>query len=423
MRTRFERERRAVPHDRSLYATAPIPLLVISALAYGALGKLVDGNLQLTDNMGRNVVQSNGNIGSYVSILLLFVAVAIATVGLFAGDRSRTSNGGTNFWLITMLGWWVICVVIYQAESPGIIGLLSPVMAFVLMVGVVSYPPNDRSLLAVNIIRDVGAAGAILISSWAPNIGSLPCRVDKCGLFGSMWTGFAYHENSAAAGFILLLPLSLLYRARWRQGVAVALVIVLTLGSGSRTSIVGVAAVVAFMVLAPRWERRGAVPLYARAFPLLAFLISGLIYLGLISVELTGRDIVYKGIRDATTGYAAFFGPGGLVVERATGGYVTGEHGQFPHVLANSGWVGVALFFFAMLSFLAQRRHDMRSVVATGLLLVAATRFVSEPGWTLSARSIEFASMVLVVSLLGRGEQSRHATGLSVREDSPNDAT
>lgn len=121
----------------------------------------------------------------------------------------------------------------------------------------------------------------------------------------------------------------------------------------------------------------------------------------MLPVQITGRDWVYEAIAEGMTGYAAVFGPGAPALVQGTGGWVVGEHGQAPHVLLQLGWVGFVLFLLAMIAlvrFWGTVRAD--HLLGFGILLVPASRFLTEPSLMFSTRTVEFVAICLSMTLL-----------------------
>lgn len=379
---------------------AGLVLLASSVVVYAAVSKVVDGSVQLQDSTGRTFVAEGGSTGSTAALLLLLFSASCAVMGILSGRLGRLL--GTRFTVAMglCLAWWLVGSVLWRRGDMPVQEFLTVPLGILVALGCVCSPPDRSALVALNLLRDVAAGSAIVFSLVVPSLGTLPCRVEKCGVFGSMWTGFFHHENAAASAVLILLPLVVIYRTRKRQLFSVVLVALLVLGSGSRTAILTLLVASAFIVIYPRWQRAG-LPRWATWSPLLAYLVSTLFYLDLIPVDLTGRDWVYGAIDDAMVGYAAVFGAGSPALAQGTGGWVVGEHGQAPHVLLQLGWVGFGIFLFA-LGALPRFTGSVRftHLVGAAAVIIPASRFVTEPSLMFSTRTMEFVSLCLAMGLL-----------------------
>lgn len=389
-----------LPEKGFSWGGAGLVLLATSVIAYAALGKIIDGNVQIQDSTGRTLVYEGGSVGATLALLLVLAGAGCAVIGFLTGRLQRLLGSAFTVSLGLCLAWWLLGSVLLRRGDLGPVGLVVIGLGFVIALGVVASPPNRGTLLALNVTRDVAVVGSIALSLLLPSIGTLPCRADKCGVFGSMWTGFFFHENVAASAPLILLPLAVIYRAPWKRWAAFLLLAVLVLGSGSRTALLALAVAGALLILLPRWRRSG-LPIWAAWAPLAAFVTSALFYLRVIPIELTGRDWVYSAVAGAMHGYAGVFGPGSPELAKGTGGWVVGEHGQAPHVLLQLGWVGFFLFLGAMVGFvrLAETRRPDH-LLGAGVLLVPASRFVTEPSLMFETRTMEFAAMCLAMGLL-----------------------
>lgn len=379
---------------------ASVCLLALSLLAYAALGKVVDGNIQIEDAAGRTYIYEGGSVGSTLALLLLAAAFGAACMALVVGRTARLAGSGFTILMGLCMAWWLVGSGVWRRGSADPVELLLVPVGVLLALGAVMDPPRMSDLRFLNVLRDVGAVGALGVSVLMPALGQLPCRSDKCGLFGSMWTGFFYHENVAATSFIILLPLAVIYRYRWQQAMAVSLVAVLVAGSGSRTAYLALAAAVGFLVLYPWWMRSG-VPRLVRSLSVVAYALSTLLFLDVLPLDLTGRDWVFGAIRDSLTGYGSVFGPGSPELSARTGGWIVGEHGLAPHLLLQLGIVGFVLFGMGLIAFAAKPRSvRFANVLGAAFVLVPVSRSLTEPGLMFQTRTMDFLALVLAMSLL-----------------------
>ncbi|KGN34978.1 hypothetical protein N802_00255 [Knoellia sinensis KCTC 19936] len=387
-------------------------MLTASAFAYAVIGKVIDGNIQVPDQVGRLHVMAGGATATLVSLGLIAAAILCAGFGIVQGLRIGRSPSFFSVAMLLLIVWWFVGLVLLRPVQLSLDQAVLAGAAVVMVVGVIMSPPVDRTLVILNVIRDAMVAGSLAFSLLRPAQGQLPCREDKCGVFGGMYTGFYFHENVAASGVLLLMPALLVARSRLYVLAAIAGLGTLVLATGSRTGILTFVLGV-FVVIYGQWrmeDDEGELvnpwprwPLPVRALPLLAFAGSSYLFLSAADDELTGRGVVYSGIRDAMTGAELIFGGGTDVVERISGGWVMGEHGQAPHLLVHAGIVGMLVFTFAMVASMLMKHPTRSQFMGLGFLIVASSQFVTEPGWELAVRSVDFVSILITTGLMATG--------------------
>jgi len=316
--------------------------------------------------------------------------------------------------MVLLVAWRVAGMLVFRPVQLGLQDAAVTLGGIVLAVAMLMSPPTDRTLVSLNVVRDVLVVASLAYSLLFPAQGQLPCREDKCGIFGGMATGFYFHENVAATGALLLMPALLVAWSRLYVFSALTVMAVFVLATGSRTGLLCFAAGAAVVVVG-QWRMedeegelvnpRPQWPWAFRSLPLVAYLGSLYLFLSASSDELTGRGVVYSGIRQTMHGLELLYGGGADVVERVSGGWVAGEHGQAPHLLVHTGVVGMLLFGLAM-GAIAVMRHPTRSqFMGMAFLMVASAQFLTEPGWELSVRSMDFVSILLTTGLV-----AAHAT-------------
>jgi hypothetical protein len=179
------------------------------------------------------------------------------------------------------------------------------------------------------------------------------------------------------------------------------------------------------------WHRRSAlsgqdrkVAFNWRIVPSIAFALSFAAFISYSGDELTGRGWIYAGIRSQLKGYALLAGSGPgtmdrLFQSRSVAFEAVGEHGLAPHILVQAGIVGLILVGAGLLALVFDpNKWSPRQIASFGLLLAASLQSVTEPGWMWSARTMNFASMLLALGLFTR-ESSAAAPVLPIAADRP----
>ncbi|CAM3964723.1 hypothetical protein JAAN108728_04660 [Janibacter anophelis] len=373
-------------------------LAAATVLLYGLLGKVIDGRTEVTDSVGRTHVYEGGNVGATVALLCLFLA-AIGGLAQIVSTRLPRARVGSAFgWcLILLFVWWAFVDFL---RRDGIMPLVQgPIIGSILLLGVLVSPPTLRLLPALNALRDVMVAASIAFSVLSPQFGQAPCREDKCGTFGTLWTGLFSNENAASSQLLLLTP-ALVVASRPRFVLSTALLGVFVLGTGSRTSIAALAIATCLIVLVRirAGNRTGdisAAPLAVRAIPFLALLASLLVFLTIGQGELTGRGTIYEFVRSKLVhGVDLVLGPGPDAMEGVLGGFVVSEHGQAPYLLVNLGIPGLVIFGLAMAALMTVGRWSLARSVGLIMMITAASRFVTEVGMPLNPRTMEFVALL-----------------------------
>lgn len=380
--------------------------LALSVVLAGLLSRVVDDTVQRFDpSVGRYLV-SEGTTGRNIGLVLVAVAGAIAVHAIIDALIQRGGRQTIGPYAgLTLAGivWWAIATAIHRDMDQALMAEAG--IAVLITVAVVLSPPNERTLLSLTHVVNFAAAAGLLFAALNPET-QIECRPDKCGIFGQLFTGFLYQENGAARLVLLLLPVAVVVRSRGYFTLTVALAVTYVAATGSRTSILALVLVVAAMLIVRRVIRRRGdverVPFLLRAAPLGALVLSTWFLMVSEHREFTGRGEIWARLRDTITGYDAILGPGpGTVGELvlAYGARAFGEHGQAPHMLVNSGVIGLAIMALALCAVAFKKRWDTYSVFGLLLLLVAATQFITEPAWELNIRSMSFVCMIASAGL------------------------
>lgn len=396
--------------DGDSWGGKALVLLLTSTLAHAVVARLVDGTRVVRGSDGRNSTVQDGQVSTLVSVAIFSIALAFAARALLATHEQRTrSVFAVSMQMLVV--WWALLTILIPRTPGGLRpGDLVVIGAPVLVLAIVTDPPTARTVSMVNTIRDAFAAANLAYAALIPDLGQTACRDDKCGIFGTMYTGFFLQENTAPALISLLIPLSAAASTNRRVALSCGLALGIALTSGSRTgiatSMVGI--VVAVLV---RWRtRHGQLTLQVSdlvaAIPLGATLASLAIFLTADPDAFTGRGRIYAGIRESLTGMQAWYGIPWNTVLRATDGYIAADHGQAPHILARAGIIGLVLWFVAMVALLFYGRFTPLQLLGLVVLVSGSTTMLTESAFELETRSTGFFALMLATGLLASPEYS-----------------
>lgn len=380
-------------------------LLTTSVVASSFLSRVVDGASLRLDNEGARYLVAGGSFGRNAGFVFVALAVLCTWPTVLRAVREPVEVGsGYSRWMLALIGWWVACSLVFRLQLPDVMGFVEAVAALAIAVTVVIDPPNRRTLVRLTHLLNFTVV-SMLAFGLANFSQQLPCRPDKCGIFGNLFVGYLFHENSAARLVVLLIPVAWAVPSRLYLAFTLVSSGVLIAATGSRTSYLtyGVALAV---VIAVRWTQRNGrrdiikVSRLIRAVPLAVLLASLVLFLFVPSSALTGRGAVYAALREFLTGWYLVVGPGpNTVSELQLGFQLGGEHGQASHLLTQAGVVGLALFTAAMAALMFGSRWTLLQASGFGLVLVASTQFATEE-LELSTRTISYVVIVLSIGLL-----------------------
>ena len=407
------------PKERRELTSGPaIVCLAIGILLTAAVTRSVDGVLFVRDFVtgdGHFVPQgSRGTVVGAAFFLMSLVLAVGAVAATLMRERSLRIRSHFGALIVLLVGWYAFCAFIQgEAADANAVLILSGGISMVFAAAVA--PPSMKSVRIVNYVRDVGAVGALMYSFLNPTTAQIPCREDKCGIFGSLFTGFYSHENAAASAVVLLAPAVMSLRTWRAYWVSVSIMVIAVGATGSRTAIIalGVSLLVCTYLRTVK-ARTGETTRVLRLvswIPLAALTASTIIFLTADPQAFTGRGAIYQFIRSELAGESLLIGQGADIMElvlQASGGVIAavGEHGQAPHLLARSGVVGLLIFFLAMVAVAGRRRWVWPDHIALAFLAAGAAFFPTEPGWGLEFRETDFVAILLAVGLLGSKESA-----------------
>ncbi len=280
--------------------------LTVCVLGYAVLAKTVDGMRSVTLDNGRQLTVRDGDISSLFGIVSLAIAMGCGLLAFSSNSKRTAHNSVTSLALQGLVLWWVAASLLTGRGSTGLSEHIALAAGAVLVLAVATAPPTGQTLKRLNVLRDLYCASSLLYAMLASHTGTVPCRPDKCGAFGSLLTGFFNQENTAALVAALLLPPIVAANSGGRMIFSALLTLTLIAATGSRTSLAS--CLVTLMLV--MWLRRGYarnrfrsnMPLLGRLAPLGLLLFSLIIFLAAPPYAFTGRGAVYSAIREALGG-------------------------------------------------------------------------------------------------------------------------
>lgn len=382
-----------------------IVLLVASVVVSAFLARVVDGAVQRVADNGERYWVAAGETGKTLGFVVVAAAIACAGAAVAANWHTTRVDSWYSRWMLALIAWWLACTLALQLHWASASVWIESVAAAVLAAGVVASPPTRRTLLNLTHVLNL-AVVSLLAYGFANPDQQLPCRPDKCGIFGNMFVGYLFQENAAARFVVLLIPVAWVVPSRLYLTLTLTGAGVFVCATGSRTSyLTYVLAVVAVITI--RWAHRHGhrerlqVSSLLRVIPLGFLLASMIVFLFVPASAFTSRGAIYQGIRERLEGWALIVGTGPDTVSTLRVGFrPIGEHGQSSHLLVYAGVPGLLLFAAALAAFLLGRRWSLLQVSGFALMLVASTQFVTEVALPLEPRSLPYAILLLSVGLL-----------------------
>lgn len=389
-------------------------LVAVSAIGSAVAAKALDHAQKLFDYQHQAYWHYTGNRSGAFAAALLALALVCAGIGIANNLGDRRLQGGAGL-VVTFLSWWVFASL-YNGVPDG--KAIQNLLGFsVLVLGVVVSPPSKRSLVWLGWLYVGTMAGSLAYGILIPDQGTVACRPDKCGIFGSLMTGFFPQENVLGIVCVALLPtIRYLPGSRWRI-VATVLSALVVLGTGSRTSLAGWMVAAAATIWLIGWRP----PLGRKSItlaPMAAFIAAAFLFLTTSADGLTGRGVVYQVVRSHLVGWHMLTGSGpGLLkaayLSGATGGYeFVEEHNEVGHLLNNAGVIGALIFLLVLVALVRRAGKPIgMQAAAIALLVAASSEFMTEAVWTLEIRSEVFCTLLIVFGTVAAPSADETADG------------
>ncbi|XVX19504.1 hypothetical protein ACQP1U_14500 [Actinomycetota bacterium] len=395
-------------------------LLLLAAVAgpflITAANRIGDGARQVYDSNGVAVSVSSGSGATMLTTLVFWaLVVAISAYLIVRGLALRTGR-------VTWVALFMLIAVIAAARRDDPRTVVNVAVSLLAVVAAGFIDLRRQALEALGRFTAFAAAFSLLYSFFYPGAQAwVPCRPDKCTAAGRLMQGVFWAENGMAMYFIMLLATLAYLGHRWLRITALLLAIACIYLSGSRAGYVALApALLAYWLLRQMLEAgedhvaekawqdpfgrfRFVRPL-ARLMsfaPLVGVVASAALLLLLPPTGLTERGSVYAAIRYITPGHWLLGAGIDALQERYRLGHALflmhTEHGQVPHVVNQTGLLGLAVFLIALLVLASQSKSWQGAQF--GLLFVGpALFFATEATVTINYRDEVWPLMVLAAA-------------------------
>jgi hypothetical protein len=380
----------------------------------------MDSTIQRIGLDGRRYLESSGTTGRWMGAAVLALAVAVAVVAIIQAilkalhRPSPIHRSAYSLLMLALVLWWSLCMVIAREEVHDLQSVFEIVAAIIIVIAAVASPPTLRTLSRLVHLMNIFAVASLAYAYLNP-FQQLACRVDKCGLFGNLFSGFLFQENGAARFVVLLMPAAAVIKSKTYLALTFAIAGAYVAATGSRTSLLSLAIAVMLVIVVRRRvlgkSTAVTIPWPLRLAPFAGLGVSFYLLYEADSSAFTGRGEIYAGIREQLQGSGFIFGSGSDTVSGLRLAYnalAFGEHGEAPHLMVRAGIIGLILFAAGMLTIVRKNRWNAQEAIAFALLFVAATQFATEPAWELELRTMSFTLLVLTAGLLARGSTRNH---------------
>lgn len=375
---------------------ATIVLVAISAFGADLIGRVADHATKVIDAEGSTQWVTTGNRGGEFAQALLVLAAAISIASISSRIRSTRLSVRSTLVVIFVL-WWIAASLSHEGsswktvENIGLIAVFFGCMVF--------SPPTIRVLRALFFVYLAMLISCLGYGLVLPSTGSFECRADKCGVFGTLLTGYFPHENTFGMQIAAMLPVAAFSPSRGLRWITVGISLVSVAATGSRTGeaawVLAFAAMLWLLGIRPRLLTWGI-----RRGPLVAMLVSTGVFLFADQQALTGRGLVYSVIRSHMTGMQLLTGPGEGVLQFATAvgswgsfQFVT-EHSQAANIAERAGAIGLFVFIIILVF---RRRVVERQMIGLCFAFAVAIEMVTEAVWPLFVRDESFWSFLVFI--------------------------
>lgn len=380
----------------------------------------MDSTVQRIGMDGHRYLESTGTTGKWMGAAVLALAVAVAIVAIIQATLNALHQpapirrSAYSMFMLALVLWWSLCVSLAREEAHDLQSVFEIVAAIIIVIAAIASPPTLKTLSRLVHLMNIFAVASLAYAYLNP-LQQLACRVDKCGLFGNLFSGFLFQENGAARFVVLLMPAAAVIKSKRYLALTFAIAAAYVAATGSRTSLLSLGIAI-LLVLAVRRRVLGksnavTIPWPLRFAPLAGLGVSFYLLYEADTSAFTGRGEIYAGIREQLQGQGLIFGSGSDTVSGLRLAYnalAFGEHGEAPHLMVRAGIIGLILFTVAMFTVLRKNRWNTQETIAFSLLFVAATQFATEPAWELELRTMSFTLMVLTAGLLAPGSTRNH---------------
>lgn len=389
-----------------------IVLIAWSIPVSSLIGRVIDKQARLrSESTGEIYYYAASNWSGRAAAIILVAAIVLALILLARITKALYLSPPTALLLLLIL-WWSISTFLRPTSE--FRDYQQAIVIPILMAAVCISPPTERTVLRLRTVLLTTLGSTWLFYLVLPDQAASACRVDKCGILGNLLIGYFPQENFLALLLIALMPSIGAFASRGARAAMITLTLTTVLASGGRISL-AIGLIVAALVISqpvgvshtrklPRHEYTISRYRLVRWLPLLALAGSFVLFYTTPPAGLTGRGAIWMGIREAAAGYGAVFGPGRaalqtIEVSSSSSAFTPQhEHGLAPHLIGQSGYVGLTIMGIALLVLAISRTADEALLpVLASLGPAIFLQSLTETVWRFDVRSPSFFACLLFV--------------------------
>ncbi len=318
---------------------------------------------------------SNESMVLVLAVTLLFPVVVKRSVPATQSAPYRGMNDHLLF-AAALIAWLALRTFVAGVPLRGIFPTLAALLAVYLAYRYRNEDFDLRIFAPAALACYVGI-GAI-VAEFSANGSSVECRVDKCGIFGSLYRSIYPHENTLAIYAAMAIAFAVAYGVGSKRYFArVALLIMFLLASGGRSplyALLAAAAVSVFFALSARRRANTVVvgPLTSIGGVSLVTLVAFWLMITSSPETFSGRGRVWIAGLEAA-GYDDLAGAGIAAwssVQLSAGLGTLSPHSIYLYLLVSGGLVALVLFGLLIANCISAVAAVSRLKLATALLPV-----------------------------------------------------
>ena len=196
--------------DRAQNPSQPVPLVAAVAMLLAVVPMVAfirvefDGAGRVLDPGGAEIYTFTGTLGNTVNQIVYSICILIFFYYSLTGQRVRVIGTALATMVVLLTVWLLIAEAHRNEGSYSYISTATAGLAAVALTRVRS----DRNLLGILArIQGLVAIAQLVFIAVQPSDGIKECRVDKCSVFGNLWTSFYSNENNFGLVVAMALPI------------------------------------------------------------------------------------------------------------------------------------------------------------------------------------------------------------------------
>ena len=369
-----------------------------------------DQSVRVQTNNGIMWVNLNDSNAKKALLIVILIALAINLSALLIENLFVRNNSFASFRFISALtipyiflnyilspqGW-----VLHQVIEATVFWL------YLLMGSFQTISPKLISILRNIILIAIGIT--LFYCLLMPNRGTFSCRPDKCGIFGTLWSGFFPHENALGFFFVIVISMSFIFDYGFKKISVQFISLVIILASGSRMAILALLVFLLTRYLSNSFLAIVPFLLYVAGVGLFVFLNN--------QNSLTGRGTIWMKIKSQLTFNSAWvYGQGINSFQTGKSKSIFGfalydEQGTIASIFNRYGIIGALLFGAFLFSFYLSRHRIPK--IGLSMLVVICFGMISE---SFSVPSVSnFYSFIYIFALCLPADQTSDGKFVSIK--------